>query len=174
MIFLILWTVFVGAFGLIALFVGGAHHELPIFPVLMLNLIGFGPMALLIGKNVKARRKEQHQWRTYMLAEAGIPPGTGFDYYQSGRGIALNRQSKTLTLLSERRCRTFSYDELRAMGKGPSEEPVRVRSPDQQNDPPYLVLNIRYGHSTVVAIAMSDSAVRDKWVKILNQEIYDH
>lgn len=159
MVGLILWTVFVGGFGLIAFFVGDPRNAMN--PTgLVIILIGFGPLALILFK----QRKLQSKWRDYMLAEAGMAAGTGYDHCEGGEGIAINRQAKSVTLLESCSCNTYPYADV-MLDRSYMD---RRKKPYEPKEDAWLPLVIKHKHKFVT---MRNAATRDRWVKILSQEL---
>src|SRR5471032_3654088 len=78
--------------------------------------IGWAPIALLGWIEVSRKNKREARWaasHAEMLTAAGVAPGTGFDHFEAGTGIALNRQEKLLVLSAGTVYKPYSYGDIR-------------------------------------------------------------
>ena len=75
-------------------------------------LLAWAPASLLLWF-VMHRASQRDASHAQMLQEAGMTPGMGFDHAEKGTGIALNKQSKTLSLLINGFSNAFPYADVR-------------------------------------------------------------
>lgn len=144
-------------------------------------LVGWTPMGLLVWfvAHRAAKRDAAHQ---AMLVAAEVSPGAGFDHAESGTGLALNPQARTLTLLIGGQWKTYSYADVReweaiketpgvVVGGNLAAVGAEVAMRRQAAAHTGFFVTVRDVQHPKWRIAMKDTGVQARWMEIMRQEI---
>lgn len=146
--------------------------------------VAFGPLALVFW-TLKRRAGKWKSVYADMLRDAGVAQGAGYDWFEDGTGVALNRQARTLTLLANGAWKTYPLAEVRewetrverggkAVGFGVQGElqafAANASASQQALANTGLFVRVKDVERPMWRVSMSQ-AVQARWMEILRQEI---
>lgn len=154
------------------------------FDKLGVFLLAWAPASLLLWFAMH-RASQRDASHPQMLQEAGMTPGMGFDYAQEGTGIAINKQSKTLSLQINGFSKTYPYADVRewvsqeeragqvvAVGlQGLAALGANARAAKDAEANTGFFVTVRDIDNPQWRIAMKDKPTRARWMELLRQEI---
>jgi hypothetical protein len=158
-----LWAL-VGFWGLIGTFLALISTK----GTFLFLLSALAPAGLLMGVSMARTNKHTERFRK-ILRETGVDEGSGFEYSENGTGIAVNNQSKTITLLANDSSKTFPYADIREWGTAKEDT-----STFQFDKSWFFTLTVRDKDNPKWRIFMGDSGTRDRWMELMRQEINEH
>lgn len=144
-------------------------------------VLAWAPLGVLLWFQSKQANKRGAA-HDELLAKAGIARGTGFDHTEDGTCIAINRQSKTLVLISRSAAKTYAYADVREWDAR-SERPGAIVGNSLQAVAMAASLErqakLNTGFYVTVRdvdhpqwrVAMKAEKQRLRWMEILRQEI---
>jgi hypothetical protein len=152
-------------------------------------LIGFVPYGFGI-KSRKQRLAKVASIQSAMLHAAGVTPDTGCNHAEQDSGIAINRQARTLTLLSDGKWKTYPFSDIRewetklstpdrvfAVGGGAVQMGAiageNIRAAERAALATGLFVTVKDIENPKWRVAMSNQTTQARWMEILRQELND-
>lgn len=157
---------------------------------------GIGLICILIGValhwfNISSKRRvlaKRSAIQSAMLNAAGVTPNTGFNHAEEDSGIALNREARTLTLLSDGKWKTYPFSDIRewktnlttpdrvfAVGGNAVQMGTIVGANITANERAALATGLFVTVKDIEfpkwRIAMANETTQARWMEILRQEI---
>lgn len=174
--FFVLWGLF---WSLSISFAAGVMGKLGVL------ILAWGPLGLLTWFLV-ARATGRERLHAAMLGALGVQAGMGFDHSECGTGIALNPKAKTLALLADGGYQSYDYERVRewasneqkagqvvgfGLAGAASATGANIRAAREAAANTGLFLTVKDLERPQWRVAMSDKAMRARWMELLQQEI---
>ncbi len=147
--------------------------------------VGWAPLAGLIWFYVR-RASSRGKAHGRMLEAAGVAPGAGWDHAEDGAGIAINKASRMVALMSDGRFKVYPYGQVRSwesrseraggvvgvgVAAGVAAAGANARLAREAEANTGLFVEVRDIEFPVWRVAMNRETTRNRWMEILRQEI---
>ena len=170
------WALLVGMSGLFGHFESGLLN-------LLFIVVGFGPISLVMYFASRSKAKNSAVFAE-ALAAAGSRPDNGFDFFdaESGTGMALNREARTLTMIGNRTWKTYPFGDIRewsssresgglVAGRGAHGAAMIVGAAAQAQARSGFFVIVKDIDHPRWRVVMHDVGMQRRWMEILRQEI---